>query len=186
MSLKKEFSKSTVQRMRNIITGNAGERTSIQSGWEKHKHSYTEGDIWEENGKKWTIKNGIKQTLTKFDKYKEIKQLPLKCPTCNTTVKNNDLNKKMFTIHKMCLNCVTAKETKLKIEGKWEDYQSQIINNNKNATLQDFESALESWMQENSSFVAENGDIENWSKVDKTKVYQEIKANIEKFKNTKI
>ena len=27
-----------------------------------------EGDVWEESGKTWTIKNGIKRTVTRMDK----------------------------------------------------------------------------------------------------------------------
>ena len=67
-NLKKEFSKRDVQRMRNIITGNAGGSTGTQVGYTKQLQDYHEGDVWEENGKQWTIKNGIKQTITKHDK----------------------------------------------------------------------------------------------------------------------
>ena len=186
MSLKREFSKSTVQRMRNIITGNSGDRTQIQTGYEKNKKSYEEGDIWEEDGKKWTIKNGVKQSITKSDSFKKTINLPLCCPTCKKPMKVNDINKKMYLIHNKCLDCVTEEETKIKLEGKWEDYKSNIFNQNKNASLQDFEYALEEWMNDNTSFIAENGDIEHWQKVDKSKIYQEIKSNIEKYKNIKI
>ena len=185
-TLKKEFSQSTVQRMRNIITGKAGDRTQIQSGWEKNKQDYKEGDEWQEGGKTWTIKNGIKQTITKLDGIKRLVVLPLTCPNCNNPFKINDVNKKMYSIHNMCLNCVTEMETKIKIEGGWSEYEKGIINGNKNASLQDFEKALESWMMENDSFVTEAGDIENWSKVDKSKIYQEIKSNIEKLKQIDI
>jgi hypothetical protein len=186
MSLKREFNKSTVQRMRNIITGNAGDRTQIQSGYEKDIKDRTDGEIWEENGKKWTIKNGIKQSITKIDKIKNLAIMPLLCPNCKKPLRTDQVNKKMYAIHKMCLDCVAEMETKIKLEGKWEDYASNIVNNNKNASLEDFEMALESWMKENNTFVTENGDIEDWSKIDKTKVYSEIKSNIEKLKNTKI
>jgi len=186
MSVKKEFSKSTVQRMRNIITGNAGDKTQIQTGYEKHKVEKQEGDIWEEEGKKWTIKNGIKQSITKFDRFKDIANIPISCPKCKKPFKLNDINKKMYSIHRMCLNCVTEIETQIKLEGNWHEYKSNIMNNNKNASLEDFEKFIDSWMLENSSFVAENGDVESWSKVDKTKAYEEIKSNIQKLKNTKI
>jgi hypothetical protein len=184
--LKKEFSKSTVQRMRNIITGNQGDRTQVQTGYEKYIDEYKEGEVWEEKGKKWTIKNGIKQTVTKIDNIKKMAMLPITCPNCKKAFKIYDANKKMYAIKGMCLDCVAEQETKIKIEGKWEEYKSDIINSNKNATLQDFELALESWMQENNTFVTENGDVEDWTKVDKTKVYAEIKSNIEKLKNTRI
>ena len=184
--LKKEFSKSTVQRMRNIITGNKGDRTQVQTGYEKHINEYKEGDVWEEKGKKWTIKNGIKQTITKIDGIKKLATIPLICPNCKKSMKADDVNKKMYFIHNMCLSCVTKKETNLKLNGEWENYKSKIINDNKNATLQDFELALESWMKENNTFVTENGDVEDWSKVDKSKIYTDIKSNIEKLKNTRI
>ena len=105
-NLKKEFSKRDVQRMRNIITGNAGGSTGVQSGYTKQSQDYQEGDIWEENGKQWTIKNGLKQTVTKFDKLKQMVVLPLCCPSCNKPMPSNDYNKKMWSIHKMCFNCL--------------------------------------------------------------------------------
>jgi hypothetical protein len=185
-TLKKEFSQSTVQRMRNIISNKAGDRTQIQTGWEKHKQDYQEGDIWEDSGKTWTIKNGIKQTITKLDNLKKLVVLPLTCPNCKTPFKVHDANKKMYSIHGMCLNCVVEKETKLKIEGKYQEYEKSILNQNKNASLEEFEMGLEAWMNENESFVTEAGDVENWGKVDKTKMYEQIKTNIEKLKKINI
>ena len=57
--LKKEFSPEDLQRARNIITGQTGNRTKVQSGYEKKQIEHKEGDVWEENGKKWTIKDGF-------------------------------------------------------------------------------------------------------------------------------
>ena len=81
--LNKEFSKRDVQRMRNIVTGNTANRTRVQVGYEKESREYVEGDIWEENGRKWTIKDGIKQNITKLDKFKK-SAVPLFCPSCGT------------------------------------------------------------------------------------------------------
>jgi len=39
-NLKKEFSKRDIQRMRNIITGNAGGSTGVQSGYTKQSQDY--------------------------------------------------------------------------------------------------------------------------------------------------
>lgn len=185
-NLKKEFSKSNVQRMRNIITGKSGDKTQIQSGWEKIVEEHKEGDIWEEAGKKWTIKNGIKQTVTKLDSLKNLVVIPLACPKCNKPMKLHHLNKKMYTIHSKCFDCVLEEETKMKLEGTWEDYTKKQMNENKNASLVDFENALEAWMKDRDTIVTEAGDIENWTGVDKTKVYEEIKAYIEKAKHSEI
>jgi len=185
-TLKKEFKKSDVQRMRNLITGKSGDKTQVLAGWDKHQVDHKEGDVWEEAGRKWTIKNGIKQNLTKLDKIKNLAIMPLSCPTCNKPMKVNDLNKKMYSIHQMCLDCVIDMEDKIKLEGKWDEYTKNVMNSNKNASLEEFEQAIDSWMQDKDTFVSEAGDIESWSGGDKTKMYEEIKANLDKLKKTDI
>jgi hypothetical protein len=185
-TLKKEFKKSDVQRMRNLITGKSGDRTQIIGGWENKKDEHKEGDTWEENGKVWTIKNNIKQSITKLDKFKYLVHLPLCCPSCKKSMKDNDLNKKMFSIHKMCLDCVVDMESKIKLEGKWDEYAKNVMNANKNASLEEFEQAVESWMLDKDTFVSEAGDIESWSGGDKAKMYDEVKKKIEELKNKDI
>lgn len=185
-TLKKEFKKKDVQRMRNIISGKSGDKTQVQAGWEKNKQDHKEGEIWEENNKKWTIKNGIKQNITKMDKFKSLISLPLCCPECKKPMKSNDLNKKMYGIHTKCFDCVIEMEAKIKLDGKWDDYAKNILNLNKNASLQEFETAIESWLVEKDTFVSEAGDIESWKGGNKQKTYDDIKANIEKLKNIDI
>ncbi len=185
-TLKKEFKQKDVQRMRNIITGKTGDRTQILGGWESKIEEHKEGDVWEEDGKKWTVKNGIKQSITKLDKFKHLVSLPLTCPSCKKPMKADDLNKKMYSIHKMCLNCVVDIESKLKLEGKYEEYEKNILNMNKNASLEEFEQALDSWLEEKDTFVTEQGDIESWQGGDKTQVYKELKEKIQEFWKTDI
>jgi hypothetical protein len=185
-TLKKEFKQRDVQRMRNIITGKTGDRTQVLGGWESKIEEHKEGDTWEEDGKKWTIKNGIKQSITKLDKFKHLISMPLTCPTCKKPMKADELNKKMYSVHKMCLNCVVDMEAKLKLEGKYEEYEKNILNMNKNASLEEFEMALDSWLEEKDTFVTEQGDIESWQGGDKTQVYQELKKKIEEFRKTDI
>jgi len=185
-TLKKEFKKSDVQRMRNIITGKTGDRTQVLGGWEATIEEHKEGDTWEEDGKKWTIKNGIKQSITKLDKFKHLVSLPLTCPSCKKPMKANELNKKMYSVHKLCLNCVVDMESKLKLEGKYEQYEKNILNMNKNASLEEFEQALDSWLEEKDTFVTEQGDIESWQGGDKNKIYKELKEKIQEFRKTDI
>ena len=59
--LKKEFKHSDVERLRNLVKKDYTAKTKLQTGYQKKLNKYKEGDIWEESGKKWTIKNGIKQ-----------------------------------------------------------------------------------------------------------------------------
>jgi hypothetical protein len=185
-SLKKEFSKRDVQRMRNIITGKTGDKTATLAGWENRKEDRKEGDVWEEGGRQWTIKNGIKQTVTKMDSIKNLAIIPLSCPECKKHMKADDINKKMYAIHRRCFDCVVEMETRIKIEGRWDEYSKNQMTSNKNASLEDFEKAVEAWMQERDTFVSEQGDIESWSGGDKKKMLQEIKANLEKIKKIDI
>ena len=181
-NLKKEFSKRDVTRMRNIITGKTGDRTQVQAGWELGKDDHKEGDVWEVDGKKWTIKNGIKQTVTKLDKIKSLVLMPLSCPNCGGVIKLTDIEKKMWSIHKTCFDCVIKKESKIKRDGKWEEYEGGIMNANKNASLDDLESALEEWLIQDDTFVTEQGDVESWNGGNKKDIYKQVKERIAELK----
>lgn len=185
--LKKEFGQRDVQRMRNIVTGRAGDRTTILTGYEKSRQDYKEGDVWEDNGKMWTIKDGIKQTVTKFDKLKRLVVLPLKCPSCNKPMSPTELNKKMYSIHTTCFECVIQMETKLKGEGKYEEYEKNLLNSNKNHMLDDLEVAIDSWINEKDTFVSEDGVVESWSSSKgNDEFYKKFKEDIKKLKDEEI
>ena len=185
--LKKEFAQKDVQRMRNIISGKTGDRTGIQSGYEKTRQEYKEGDIWEENGKQWTIKNNIKQTVTKFDKLKKLVVLPYTCPKCKKHMPATELNKKMYSIHNTCFDCVVEMETKLKIKGKYAEYEKSLLNANKNHMLIDLEQVLDNWINETDSFVSEDGVVESWSKgKGNDEFYKNAKENIKILKEKEL
>ena len=59
--LKKEFQKQDVERLRNLVQGKYGEKTRSSVGFSKKSEFHKEGDIWESDGRTWTIKNGSKQ-----------------------------------------------------------------------------------------------------------------------------
>ena len=186
--LQKEFSERDIQRMRNIVSGDTANRTRVQAGFEKQKIEYTDGDIWEENGKTWTIHNGLKQTVTKHDKLRAMVTMPLTCPKCKNAMKPTKLNKKMWTIHKKCFDCVIEYETHLKATGQYEAYAKNIMNSNKNSFVDDYEQAVEAFANDQGeTFMSEAGDLENWSK---SKVNPEtikaLKANIKQLRELEL
>jgi len=184
--LQREFKERDVQRMRNIITKDYTAKTTTQIGYSKAQIDYKEGDVWEEAGKKWTIKNGIKQTVTRLDKLKESIHLPLSCPNCGNAMKNHTLNKKMWSIHKMCSDCVITMETELKRIGQFEEYARNLTTRGVRAYIKDLENIiLEIALEEtNEGFVTEAGDIEKWAGkgIDKQKIITEIQEYIQKLK----
>jgi hypothetical protein len=185
--LKREFKTRDVQRMRNIITKNTGDKTGVQIGYTKEYIERKEGDVWEENSKKWTIKNGIKMTVTKLDSVRKISQLPLTCPNCHKHMGAHKLNKLMYSTHQECADCVIKRETKLKLEGKFEEYQKNINKQGIIYHIKEMENVLFELAMEQSdeSFVTEAGDIETWKGkgLDKQKIMQDIQEYIQKLKD---
>lgn len=181
--LKKEFKRKDVERMRNLIKGKSGLSSELQVGYTAKKEDHKEGDIWEENGKKWTIKDGIKQTYTKLDKVKKEAILPLFCPSCKSLMKKRN-DSKMYKIHKICFDCVIDMEAKLKIEGKFEEYEKNIIINNAKDMVEDFEAyLLDAINTSNTQYVSERGEIERWKGgINKEKLEKEIKEAAADFK----
>ena len=124
--LKKQFLEKDVERLRNLMTGKYGEKVSQSVGYKKPDITRNEGDIWEEKGREWTVKNGIKQNITKLDKAKKEYNMPLFCPKCSKLMKRVD--KPYYNIHKYCLDCHARFEDKLKKEGRYEEHYNKINN----------------------------------------------------------
>jgi len=187
--LKKEFRERDVQRLRNIITKKYGDSTANQVGYEKKTEDYVEGDVWEEQGKTWTIKNGIKQTVTKLDSIKKAMRMPHLCPNCNSPMKNR-LDKRYYPIHDMCFDCVVKMETRLKAEGKYEEYAKNIVTKNLITYIEEAEQYIEELEHSElkDTYVTEQGDIEDWDGGLDSKTVtekwkeelQELKKNLEK------
>ncbi len=184
--LKKEFNKRDVTRMRNIITKDYNNKTGIQVGYNKEFIEHKEGDVWEERGKKWTIINGIKQTVTRLDELKKEIFIPLVCDKCQNPM-NNKLDKYMYPIHQMCFNCVVEFETKLKLEGKFDEYILNIKKQGIIYHIKEMENILLELLLEQSgeSFVTEAGDIEVWKgKLSNQQYIKDIQEYIDKLKST--
>ena len=181
--LNKEFKRKDVERIRNLVKGKGNNSTELQVGYIPKIEDHKEGDIWEEGGKKWTIKNGLKQTATKLDKMKKEAILPLFCPECSNLMKKRN-DTKMYNIHKMCFDCVIDMEGKLKIEGKYDEYERNAIANNAEAYSDHLESYLmEALNTSNTQYVSERGEVERWKGgIDKEKLTKEIKESIVEFK----
>ena len=143
-----------------------------------------EGDEWEEGGKLWTIKNGIKRTVTKMDQARKEFLTPLACPECGSPMKHH-LDEKMWNIHKMCFDCVIDMEHQLRIEGKYNDYEKQKVKENALAWLRDAEKDVEDLVNayKYASFVNQDGSVENWAGgLSPEEFENKVRGEFEKFK----
>jgi hypothetical protein len=186
--LKKEFKTRDVQRLRNLVSKNHSDKTVTQVGYTKEQIDRKEGDVWEENGKTWTIKNGIKMTITKLDLVKSTLQTPLTCPECKRAMNKGRLDKHMYSIHKKCSDCVISHETGLKRTGKFEEYQKSILSRGVEYHIREMEDALLELSLDSmdESFVTEAGDIETWKGkgIDTQEMIGDIQEYIQKLKDS--
>lgn len=182
--LKKEFKQSDVQRVRNIVNKDFSSKTKLQTGYQKKYTHHKEGDIWEESGKTWTIKNNIKQNITKLDKLKKLARMPLCCPKCENRMKKR-LDDKMYKIHGFCFDCVIEYEASLKQAGLYEEYERGMVKGNINGFIINLENWVTESLAENISIVSEQGDKEDWGELStayKTKITQDLKQYVKLLK----
>ena len=182
--LNKEFKRKDVSRLRNLIKGKTGASTSSQIGYNTKEEDHKEGDVWKEGRKTWTIKNGIKQTVSKLDVIKKEVFMPLSCPCCNKIMKNR-LDKPNYKTHKKCFDCVVEFEGRLKhIPGRYEKYISKLKSKNTLDIVDEMESyLLDAINTSNSNFVSEDGVIERWvGGVDSKKMTKDVKEGASKFR----
>ena len=166
--LKKEFKRKDVERARNLIQGKTGDSTETQIGYKKKQAEYKEGDVWVENKKTWTIKNGIRQNITKLDSIREATKMPYACPKCDEAM-NHRLHDEVWPHFKMCYKCVNEVHKKIRreqgwSEQGWKDYVREIKKANFNDWLKDVKAEYEDWLDKRNSdnYITEAGDIESW------------------------
>lgn len=184
--LKKQWEDKDVQRLRNLVQGKYGEKTSKSVGYSTPEENYSEGDIWEQDGRKWTIKDGIKQNITKLDKAKETINLPMFCPSCKK-IMNHQYDKPFYLQYGHCYDCQINFETELRVKGLWSTWHNSIVNQDIDNVINEFNifsDELETDL-DNNSYINENGNLEKWSKVSKKKLAQRRQETILYLENIK-
>ena len=173
--LKKQFQEKDIKRMRNLIKGEGSKATQIQLGYKKNIVDRAEGDIWEENGRKWTIKNGIKKNFTKNNLVK-LASAPLFCPSCNK-IMNKQHDSFFYRFRQTCMDCFYDWQTEMKIEGKWEEYKKNANNKDLEYMKQEITQYFDAFTNySDESYITEAGDVEKW--VGKTNT-EEIKKGLD-------
>lgn len=178
-SLKKEFRREDVQRVRNIVNKDFTAKTKSQTGYNKSSGRYKEGDVWTESGKEWTIKNGIKQNITKLDAAKKALRIPLACPKCGGSMKHH-LHKKMYKIHGFCFDCTLEYEAELRKVGLYKKYEASMINGSIDAFAKDLTSWVNEYTVQSNAYVTEQGVIEDWNS-NTTVQNEKVMANLKDF-----
>jgi hypothetical protein len=122
-----------VKAVKELLAGTHKTQTNKTFGFIGKSNKKREiGDVWLEttaNGIsiEWEQKDGfrVKRAANSvLDEINKIINMPATCPKCNSQMHNNEerLNKKFWKTHKTCFDCVITMETRLRAEGKYEEY----------------------------------------------------------------
>ena len=176
--MKKAISEAKVQRMRNLVTGKYKAKTATQIGYKKQTKEYKEGDVWEERGKTWTIKNGIKQNITKLDAVRKYVRTPLCCPKCGNRMTKR-LDKKFYRLRGWCFDCNTEAEHKMRIEGTYNQYERETIGKKLDTMYENVKDGFQELVESAGlkKIITEAGTAEDWSGGLSKKQYQDIVDN---------
>lgn len=163
--LKKEFKRSDVQRVRNLVNKDFTGKTKDQVGYEAVRKRHKEGEVWEEGGKTWTIKNGLRQSVGKLQAVRKSLEVPLVCPVCGGPMKTR-LDQKFYKTHNTCYMCVVKFEDRLKLAGLWEEYEQASLKHNIESFVLDLRRRIEAMKEDRDvSVVTDEGSVESWGKV---------------------
>ena len=147
---------------------------------------HKEGEIWTEKGKTWTIKNGVKQTVSRFAHVRSMLYEPLSCPECGKKM-NHRNDTIMWKHHKKCFDCVITYETELIRTGQFEEYQKNKVTANMKTFINDLTQYADEYAatMSNRAYVTEDGDVEDWvGGLTKEKVDEIINPQVEKLKKS--
>jgi hypothetical protein len=186
------FDKLTSDDIQKMVKGEHSSQNKIQvSVSDDYKPTITRhvGDKWTDaDGNEWEQKDGYALRLGKEWQQELQKELSsfANCPkeTCTCDFPNR-YDKKMKAIHGMCFDCVIAMEHKLRIQGKYEEYEREKIKSNALAWLAEAEKDKDILADTLSrlEFTNEFGDVEKWNtNFNKEELLEKITIEFENFK----
>jgi len=128
---KRKYMHPTRRKLVDMVqTGEYDKNTLV--GYTKAKETHKVGDVWEDEHNKYEQKEGYilktgknSEALQEIRKYLEEKS-KCKNPECKT-IKKSEKDLKLITKGGFCINCTAERETKLKTEGVWKEYQDYKV-----------------------------------------------------------
>jgi hypothetical protein len=147
------------------------------------------GDRWTDpDGNEWEQKEGYSIKLGK-EWQQELHEYLNTFPNCRkevcTCTMPKQMDQKMKSIHGMCFDCVIEMEHKIRLEGRWDEYERQKVRENALAWLKEAERDKNLIAEELSKveFANSFGDSEKWNTgTTKEQILQKIEEEFEKFR----
>lgn len=186
MKSKNTKQKSNLATIQDYIDG---VRPVIQAGYVPIEKQRKVGEMWTDSkGTKWIQKDGYK---TNINEQADIirKARKMVCLKCKKDLDWSCLNldKKMFRMTSQCFDCVIDHENKLRIEGKYKNYEQKKVLMNMLSKCYD---VMEGLRDSYNYLKSDDGEIkfqeyvglkqdlvqeESWGKLDNTQVKKDIR-----------
>lgn len=158
-----------IRAINQMLSGTHKSQNKTTVGYQSKEEDRNIGDKWiDNNGIQWEQKDGYKVSSAKaleavMAAIKALK-MPSTCPKCNNEMKNNQYNKKMWSVHKMCFDCVIDMEHEHRINGTYEQYEKDLMRKNIEAWLRDAKAEMGAIKEllTKAEFVNSDGTVEKW------------------------
>ena len=178
--------RSNLERVKNVLAGNYTAKSKVSVGYTKESKRRKEGDIWQENGRTWTIKNGIKQNITKLDAARKEIIVPFACPVCKRKL-DHEIHTFAWKMEKKCFDCVTVDEGRMRMDGTFEEYSKERYRKNALAWLEEKRVQFNDFINNPESlriYVTEKGHVEDWyGGLDTEKIKEQFEKEYNEFKD---
>jgi hypothetical protein len=163
----------------------AGDRPFTMVGWTDDLSKRKEGEKWvDTRGRSWVKKGGYKKRINNLGKVSSDTARML-CGMCDRDMKwGNYLDDKIFPKTGRCYDCNSVFESKLKVEGKFADYEKSKVLKNQLGFCLDFKSKLEETIHhlETSTddivYLNEDGSKEVWQDTTRLTVLEDAKKDM--------
>lgn len=194
-----------IKALNQMLEGNHRLQTKKSIGF-SDSHSTSEknkkrevGETWEEAGLNgnviyWTQHQGFRTKSNVSPEmsahYDEIRSYLKTFPNCQkeggcTCKVPSSLDQKFRRIVGMCHDCLVSFETKLKIQGKFNQYAMEKMKANAESFFKQADKEVEiikESMKEVSFVNSEHGDVEKWEGLDSEKLIEKIDSDYATFK----
>jgi len=184
---KRKYMHPTRRKLVDMVqTGEYDKNTLV--GYTKAKETHKVGDVWEDEHNKYEQKEGYilktgknSEALQEIRKYLEEKS-KCKNPECKT-IKKSEKDLKLITKGGFCINCTAERETKLKTDGVWKEYQDYKVWTNMivygKQKLEELKQSIAE-VKPYYEYVNEDGTSERWNL---PKSVEETKSEIQEMIN---
>jgi len=122
-------------------------RQDIMSGKTPEKRIFVHMEDLEEKKKREDeVKADRERRNDRMDALKETK-IPWFCPNCKKVMKKR-LDDKMYRLYNQCFDCQIEFENKLRVTGKYDEWEEKKVLNNQLSYIKDQIASIEDWREE--------------------------------------